>query len=448
MTRKIFKMNEKNLIKFITFGPIIAIPLIVALFFYMSIIHTQEIFDNSTKNLKQELILNEKDNTISKVKIAIEIFNNENTIIKDDSDVKINSDIKHNSIAILRNINKNKNDYFFIYDMDGNIILHSQNPELEGKNLFQSPDKNSRDVANKLLQSIKDENNNFASYKWINPKNGTLEEKMSYFEKIPNTNLMIGSGFYTKQIDAIADEKEKELQIINNGELNIMKAYSFVFVILSIFIALFISKKLQEKFTILKKDIEQKKDELILLNEELEQKVQTRTIELKCAYENMRTLANTDSLTQINNRFSFLNQFNAILDRYKQDNAEFSLIMLDIDFFKKINDTYGHNTGDEVLIEVTKLAKECLRESDIFGRVGGEEFMALLLNTPLQKAEDIAQRIRKKIDEHEFSFIKHVTVSIGVVTYNSNENSVDMLKRVDSALYKAKDSGRNKVCQM
>lgn len=122
--------------------------------------------------------------------------------------------------------------------------------------------------------------------------------------------------------------------------------------------------------------------------------------------------------------------------------------MLDIDYFKKINDNYGHHVGDYVIIEITKLAKECLRDSDVFGRVGGEEFMVLLLYTSLEAAEEIAQRIRKTVDEHKFEHVVHVTASIGVVSYNTKDKSIDMLKRVDDALYEAKNSGRNRVCSI
>ncbi|ABB44923.1 diguanylate cyclase (GGDEF domain) [Sulfurimonas denitrificans DSM 1251] len=580
-------MNDKNIIRFVTFAPIITIPVIVSLFFYMSIYHTEEIFNNSTKNLKQELILKEKNNTISKVKMAVEILKYENSTLeerlkykisdrvnkafiigsniyaqnrefKSEKEIKkmivdvlrtmiwnngesfifildkkgtfilapqylkhkenksvidfqdssgryvikeeinlvnssgegylwdtftrpnkdqnmqykqmtfvkdfeiydwylgsseyldiVEEEIQQSSVTILRNINKNENDYFFIYDMNGKIILHSQNPELEGKNFLDEKDKTSIDVAKKLLQSIKIEGSNFASYNWKNPKSGLIEEKISYFEKIPNTNLMIGSGFYTKEINAIADEKNRELEKINREELGAIKIYSLIFIVLSIFIALFISRKLQEKFTLLKKNLEQKSDELILLNEELEEKVEARTTELRDAYEKMRQLANTDSLTQINNRFSFLNQFNSLLERYsKESKAEFSLIMIDIDFFKKINDSYGHHVGDYVIVEVTKLTKACLRESDIFGRVGGEEFMVLLLHTSLEAAKETAQRIRKTIDEYKFEFIGHATVSIGVISYDNKEKSADMLKRVDIALYEAKNGGRNRVCSI
>ena len=159
----------------------------------------------------------------------------------------------------------------------------------------------------------------------------------------------------------------------------------------------------------------------------------------------MHLIANTDSLTQIHNRYSFLNAFNNELEKYKISKIEFSLIMLDIDYFKNINDTFGHDIGDYAIVEMTKIVKECLRSSDIFGRVGGEEFMILLPYTSLESAKDIAQRIRKEIDEHRFKSINNMSVSLGVVGYKEGESGNTMLKRVDIALYEAKTQGRNMV---
>lgn len=120
--------------------------------------------------------------------------------------------------------------------------------------------------------------------------------------------------------------------------------------------------------------------------------------------------------------------------------------MLDIDHFKDINDTFGHDVGDRAIIDMTQVAKSCLRGNDIFGRVGGEEFMILLPYTSIEAAADIAQRIREAIDKHNFEFIPHMSVSLGVVEYRNNESGTQTLKRVDTALYEAKAQGRNRVC--
>ncbi len=576
-------MNEKYLLRFITFAPIVFIPSIVFAIFFINISHTQYIFNNSSKNLQEELMLKEKNITASKVKMAISLINYEHSTIeerlhikvkdrvekafaigsniykqnrekKSDTEIKkmildalrpllwndgesfifildkegnfvlspeylrhmegkniinfkdatgksvireeirivneegegflwdtftrakkdINTqykqlafvkdfehfnwymgsaeyldtttlEIEKSTLTILRNINKNSQDYFFIYDMDGNIILHSYNPELEGKNFFTSSDKVHHSVVEQFIKNAKEGSSNFVSYSWENPKNGKVETKLSYVEKIPNTNWVVGSGFYTKEIEKITESQIAELQKINEAELLILKFYSIVFVVISVIVSIFISRKLKKNFDWFKKNLAKKSNELQELNEELEEKIHHRTQELENAYIKMQHIANTDSLTQINNRYSFLNAFNAELQKHKKEQREFSLIMFDIDHFKLINDTYGHDVGDIVIVEITQVARECLRESDIFGRIGGEEFMLFLPQTSMDKATEIAQRVRKAIDGYNFSVVKHVTISLGVTAYRGQEEGSDILKRVDIALYKAKEQGRNRV---
>ena len=150
-----------------------------------------------------------------------------------------------------------------------------------------------------------------------------------------------------------------------------------------------------------------------------------------------------DSLTGIYNRHYFdqkIEEEVARTDRYK---TPFSLVMLDIDFFKRVNDEYGHETGDMVLIEYTRFVSDILRKTDVFCRTGGEEFMIILTNTALEEAEIISQKLRLEIEEHKK--VLPITMSFGVVQYQSGESIKSLLKRVDDALYTAKKSGRNIV---
>ena len=123
--------------------------------------------------------------------------------------------------------------------------------------------------------------------------------------------------------------------------------------------------------------------------------------------------------------------------------------MLDIDFFKKVNDTYGHDFGDKVLIAVAKASRNQLRKTDLLARFGGEEFCFLFAETDLNGAALIAERIRLAISKLEFHFEKirfSVTVSIGVSgLLDSNDNMENMIKRSDTSLYKAKENGRNRI---
>lgn len=157
------------------------------------------------------------------------------------------------------------------------------------------------------------------------------------------------------------------------------------------------------------------------------------------------TRANYDALTRIYNRRRFLELLEHAMESSKRLHHELSIIFFDIDHFKKINDTYGHNTGDDVLRGLSALVSGAIRKSDIFARWGGEEFLILLESTSLENAARMAEKLRKTIMEHDFPEVKSLTCSFGVSTYSAEEKGEDFINRADSALYKAKESGRNRV---
>ncbi len=159
----------------------------------------------------------------------------------------------------------------------------------------------------------------------------------------------------------------------------------------------------------------------------------------------LEKLATTDPLTKIYNRLK-LNELLAFevkkSDRYK---LPLSLIMFDIDHFKDINDTYGHDIGDEVLIKLCESVSASIRETDVFARWGGEEFIIMLPNTADEGAQVMAENLRKVIENTNFGSVGVVTASFGVSEYCPDTNMRDVLKKVDDALYEAKKGGRNKV---
>lgn len=191
-----------------------------------------------------------------------------------------------------------------------------------------------------------------------------------------------------------------------------------------------------------------KNDYLSLYSKKLDDEVQERTRELNEANEKLKVLASTDFLTGINNRGSFMNLAQKYFDIAKRNNTSLEILSLDLDHFKSINDTYGHEAGDKVLIEFTNTVKRLLRDSDVFGRTGGEEFCIILQNTSPEGSYVFAERLRQSVEdtkiEYEGKSIK-VTVSIGMAAMDKEENIKDLIKKSDVALYKAKESGRNKV---
>ena len=153
----------------------------------------------------------------------------------------------------------------------------------------------------------------------------------------------------------------------------------------------------------------------------------------------------TDSLTGIPNRLYFDQQIEANMRSAQRYGMAFSLIMLDLDYFKQVNDHYGHTVGDRVLREFGQIVKQQLRLTDQFARWGGEEFIIAAPHTQLNDALIVAERIRAAIAQYDFSTVGQVTASIGVIEYRAGETVITVLERVDNALYRAKANGRNRV---
>ena len=153
----------------------------------------------------------------------------------------------------------------------------------------------------------------------------------------------------------------------------------------------------------------------------------------------------TDHLTSLYNRKWLNRHFKEQVDQYQRYQIGLSIILLDIDQFKKINDTYGHNVGDEVLVKVAQLIRESSRTTDAYGRWSGEEFLIMLPNTKLEGAKSKAEAIRKAIADEVFS-IGQVTCSFGVAEITTKDQQPhDLVKLADNALYEAKNNGRNRV---
>lgn len=162
----------------------------------------------------------------------------------------------------------------------------------------------------------------------------------------------------------------------------------------------------------------------------------------KTHYEHIAT---TDKLTGIANRFQFDTLFSYAIKNAKRNKEPLSLIMFDIDFFKKVNDQFGHDIGDITLHHFAQTLKKRLRLSDIFARWGGEEFMIILPKSNSKDALRLAEELRLAIEKEHFQEVGHITVSFGVASMKTDDNEDSFLKRVDTGLYSAKENGRNRV---
>lgn len=171
--------------------------------------------------------------------------------------------------------------------------------------------------------------------------------------------------------------------------------------------------------------------------------------ERKEAEDKLRKLATTDSLTGLSNRRFFMESAEEALERTRRYGRDLCLLMMDIDYFKTVNDMYGHDAGDDVLSILSKTGLRILRNIDVFGRIGGEEFSILLPDTGIEGAAQVAERLRSEIESTKMntrSGSLNITVSIGVAMYNKETSTLEqLLKAADIGLYAAKEAGRNQV---
>lgn len=183
-------------------------------------------------------------------------------------------------------------------------------------------------------------------------------------------------------------------------------------------------------------------NELEAYSKGLEFQVQERTKKIKEQNDVLQRLSSTDTLTQLSNRLKLDKK---IKELYESHEKNIYLILLDIDYFKKVNDTYGHLVGDSVLKQIAKILRKSLKETDIIGRWGGEEFLIPLKAKNDATIVSIAQRIRKNVESDIFEQNIKITVSLGISSINSVKSTNEWVQRTDEALYKAKESGRNRV---
>jgi diguanylate cyclase (GGDEF)-like protein len=166
--------------------------------------------------------------------------------------------------------------------------------------------------------------------------------------------------------------------------------------------------------------------------------------------EEMDQMANYDAVTGVLNKHVFIRRFKEEFSYSKRKKYGLSLLMIDIDHFKKVNDTYGHMAGDYVLGGVAQRIQEAIRDEDILARYGGEEFSVILRGTDAKDATTLAERVRSLVAAKPFTFEKNsipVTISIGVATLigNNFDNTDELIARADACLYKSKENGRNRV---
>lgn len=199
-------------------------------------------------------------------------------------------------------------------------------------------------------------------------------------------------------------------------------------------------------------DMERRNDLVSKLNrglEELHRAALRRNRLLKRHSQIIQELVDTDQLTHVANRRGLDAHLQSEIDRAGRMHRPLSVLMVDIDHFKKVNDRYGHPIGDLVLRQIADILRDSARSMDFVTRYGGEEFVMLLPESPLEMALNVAERIRQRVEGQSFGQIPHpITISLGVAQWREGEDAEQLLARVDKALYQSKQQGRNRVSSL
>ncbi len=193
------------------------------------------------------------------------------------------------------------------------------------------------------------------------------------------------------------------------------------------------------------RDLVRQNQELLRINAELEDIVAARTRELREKNRLLEVLSITDKLTGLYNRRKLDELLEEDLVRARRHKVDVSIILMDIDYFKRVNDTYGHAAGDDVLVRLAELLRDQTRETDALGRLGGEEFVVVCRHCDGPACLRVAMKLRDAIAAHDFPGVGQVTASLGVASSRAGDTATSLLGRADAALYRAKSAGRNRA---
>jgi diguanylate cyclase (GGDEF)-like protein len=266
---------------------------------------------------------------------------------------------------------------------------------------------------------------------------GHLDEALAADQKaLQIYHKQPGLSGYVDALDNNAQVYNRLIRSLEHDNMKVRKRYIGIFAILLLFITFLFVSMYQMKSIANKK--------LIIANKE----VQNKNEELSNAYQILDLVARKDPLTNLSNRRDILEKLKYAQITFERNHKAFSIIMADVDLFKEINDTFGHDAGDFVLIFLSKLMQKTLRKQDIISRWGGDEFLILLPDTDIKGGKVVAEKIRANLALKACIYGQihiNMTLSLGVCSYTENGDIDVCIRKADEALYSSKKNGKNQV---
>lgn len=307
-------------------------------------------------------------------------------------------DAQNLALNTLKSSKYGKHGYFWVNNTDGILLMHPYTHDLVNKNILDMVDKKGNYMFRRFIETAQN-GGGIVEYYWPKPSTTKTFPKQSYVVYFEPWGWVLGTGLYL-------DDMERDIQNYAISALGVV----FTFTILLIFFSISWTKRIMRQL------------------------------------ENM---AIRDPLTSLYTRCFLNHQMDNLILRHERDKAKYlSIVFFDIDFFKMVNDTYGHSYGDEVISKIGEIIGNTSRPDDLCIRYGGEEFVVILLSEDEATATRYAERVRSKVNKIKFNKGKDnfsVTISAGIATRNNDEEFDSILQRADDKLYEAKKQGRNCV---
>ncbi|MET0085451.1 MAG: diguanylate cyclase [Sedimenticola sp.] len=371
-------------------------------------------------------------------------------------------------------LSKTEGSYVAVFDIEGNNIYH---PVLKpGQSFLSIQDaKTGEYFIRNIIEYIKSKASNETVTGWVDftytrrgEAVGPASDKLLYYSFLPNHNWVV----------ATIINKDEVLQPYHTLRRDLMWTGGLIFIgviVIALFFSRYITNRLAQlvrasnhlaqhhydttitrmnrdeigdleqafgdSVRTIKKLIQEQKEHNILL----EAKVEERTIELEEKNRELEQLSVTDRLTGLFNRRKLDESLEFEMKRTRRSRHQFGLILLDIDHFKSVNDTFGHQVGDQVLVDIANILLAQTRSIDYVGRWGGEEFLIISPRADKDGLKILAEKLRREIEEHSFPEVGHKSASFGVAMYNYGDTIASVIAQADTALYQAKNSGRNRV---
>jgi len=408
-------ITSKNIPKYIMILPIIGI-LVTTLLISGIIIYTlEQNFDKNKQDITREFFNNLQKTTKDRVNLTYNIID----VLYKQNNKDYNKTI-HLMQKVLSKMRWEKRGYIFVFDYYGNTLYHPNHYYMTINRW--NFERNGIKIIRLLIQSaLKHPEGTYVKYLAYNP-DGSPKQKVSFVKIYKPLKIVIGNGVYLDYLDKKLLNKQKAQQhLLDNIIKNIIISALIIFIIM-LTITYYFSTQLKNLFERYDQEIQKEKEELF-------------------------KKANFDPLTGLHNRVHFLLELKEHITLAKRENKQLAVLFVDLDHFKEINDSLGHQFGDKVLQTIAKRLKEIVRDVDIVARFGGDEFVILLWNIDIDEVIDIAQNIIQKIKEAItlYGTNYYLTTSIGIaISPNDSIDSNTIVKYADTAMYKAKKDGKDR----